>query len=275
MTQLRRPLVAGNWKMNQGGAGAPALAAAVCDATRGFHRVDVVVCPPFTAIAAVARQLQGTEVQVGAQDLYTEPHGAFTGEISASMLLEAGATWVIIGHSERRSLFGETDAMVALKTKVALEAGLRPIVCVGETLSQREQGKTLEVVHHQVNAFASIFADAPGVGAIAYEPVWAIGTGKTAVPADAEHVHAYMRDRLRDVSAELGDVTRILYGGSMNATNATGLIGCGEIDGGLIGGASLKPADFASICEAGQNSINFTLRPPAFPKRPAAHQERS
>lgn len=275
MSQLRRPLVAGNWKMNQGGLGAPALAAAVSEATRYFHRVDVVVCPPFTAIAAVARQLHGTHVQVGAQDLYTEPHGAFTGEISASMLLEAGATWVIIGHSERRSLFGETDAMVALKTKVALEAGLRPIVCVGETLHQREQGKTLEVVQHQVNAFASILADFPGVAAIAYEPVWAIGTGRTAVPADAEHVHEHMRNGLREFSVELGDITRILYGGSMNAANATGLIGCGEIDGGLIGGASLKPADFASICEAGQNSINFTLRPPAFPTRTEVHQERS
>lgn len=261
MTQMRRPLVAGNWKMNQGGLGAPALAAAVRDATAAFHRVDVVVCPPFTAIAAVAATLKGSHIQVGAQNVYTEAQGAFTGEVSTAMLLEAGASWVILGHSERRTLFGETDAMVALKTQVALKAGLRPIVCVGETLQHREQGKTLQIVQQQVNAVASILLDAPGFGAIAYEPVWAIGTGRTATPEDAQHVHEFIRQRLRDVSAELADTTRILYGGSMNAANAAGLVACEDVDGGLIGGASLKAPDFAAICEAGQRSVAQTIPP--------------
>jgi triosephosphate isomerase len=191
-------------------------------------------------------------VQVGAQNVHPKDRGAFTGEVSASMLLDAGARWVILGHSERRAMFGETDTLVAEKTRVALDVGLRPIVCVGELLEEREKGQTLDVVKRQLNAFASILADKPGVGAIAYEPVWAIGTGKTAGPAEAQEVHAMIRARLREISAEVAEKTRILYGGSMKASNAEGLLACEDVDGGLIGGASLKAEDFAGIALAGQ-----------------------
>lgn len=252
MGKQRRPLIAGNWKLNHGGASACNLASAVCRATEGFDKVDVVVCPPFTAIASVAEELRASRVEVGAQNVNPNASGAFTGEVSSPMLLDSGAKWVIIGHSERRAIFGETDTMVAEKTRAALDAGLRPIVCVGESLEEREKGQTLDVVRRQLNAFASILADRPGVGAIAYEPVWAIGTGKTAGPAEAQEVHGMIRARLRDISDELAAVTRILYGGSMKASNAEGLLGCEDIDGGLIGGASLKAEDFAGIVEAGQ-----------------------
>ncbi len=252
MNKQRRPLIAGNWKMNHGGASACNLASAVRRTTEAFDKVDVVVCPPFTAIAAIAEELRGCRVEVGAQNVNPKDSGAYTGEISTSMLLDSGATWVIIGHSERRAMFGETDTMVAEKTRAALDAGLRPIVCVGETLEEREKGQTLDVVKRQLNAFASILADKPGVGAIAYEPVWAIGTGKTAGPAEAQEVHAMIRMRLREISTELANGTRILYGGSMKASNAEGLLGCEDVDGGLIGGASLKAEDFAGIAEAGQ-----------------------
>jgi triosephosphate isomerase len=252
MNKQRRPLIAGNWKMNHGGASACNLASAVRRTTEAFTQVDVVVCPPFTAIAAIAEELRGSRVEVGAQNVNPKESGAYTGEVSTRMLLDSGATWVIIGHSERRAMFGETDTMVAEKTRAALDAGLRPIVCVGETLEEREKGQTLDVVKRQLNAFASILADKPGVGAIAYEPVWAIGTGKTAGPAEAQEVHAMIRVRLREISSELAGETRILYGGSMKASNAEGLLGCEDVDGGLIGGAALKAEDFAGIAEAGQ-----------------------
>jgi triosephosphate isomerase len=252
MNKARRPLIAGNWKMNHGGATACNLASAVRRTTDAFDKVDVVVCPPFTAIASIAEELRGSAVQVGAQNVNPKDSGAYTGEISVSMLIDAGAKWVILGHSERRAMFGETDTLVAEKTRVVLDAGLRPIVCVGELLEEREKGQTLEVVKRQLNAFASILADKPGVGAIAYEPVWAIGTGKTAGPAEAQEVHAMIRARLREISAELAEKTRILYGGSMKASNAEGLLGCEDVDGGLIGGAALKADDFAGIAAAGQ-----------------------
>jgi triosephosphate isomerase len=252
MNKARRPLIAGNWKMNHGGATACNLASAVRRTTEAFDKVDVVVCPPFTAIASIAEELRGSAVQVGAQNVNPKDSGAYTGEISVSMLIDAGAKWVILGHSERRAMFGETDTLVAEKTRVVLDAGLRPIVCVGELLEEREKGQTLEVVKRQLNAFASILADKPGVGAIAYEPVWAIGTGKTAGPAEAQEVHAMIRARLREISAELAEKTRILYGGSMKASNAEGLLACEDVDGGLIGGAALKADDFAGIAAAGQ-----------------------
>ncbi len=252
MNKARRPLIAGNWKMNHGGATACNLASAVRRTTEAFDKVDVVVCPPFTAIASIAEELRGSHVQVGAQNVNPKDSGAYTGEISVSMLIDAGAKWVILGHSERRALFGETDTLVAEKTRVTLDAGLRPIVCVGELLEEREKGQTLEVVKRQLNAFASILADKPGVGAIAYEPVWAIGTGKTAGPAEAQEVHAMIRARLREISAEVAEKTCILYGGSMKASNAEGLLACEDVDGGLIGGAALKADDFAGIAAAGQ-----------------------
>lgn len=252
MNKSRRALIAGNWKMNNGGRKAWELAAGVRRKTELFDKVDVVVCPPFTAIAYVVEELRGSRVEVGAQNVNAKDDGAFTGEVSPPMLIDAGAKWVIIGHSERRALYAETDATVADKTRAALDAGLRPIVCVGELLEERERGDTLDVVKRQLNAFASILADKPGVGAIAYEPVWAIGTGKTAGPAEAQEVHAMIRARLRDISAELAVQTRILYGGSMKASNAEGLLACDDVDGGLIGGASLKVDDFAGIVEPAQ-----------------------
>src|SRR5262249_5478759 len=180
-------------KLNHGGASACTLAADIAHRVAGFDRVDVLVAPPFTALAAVAHELDGKRVGVSAQNMYPKDSGAFTGEVSAPMLLESGAKWVILGHSERRQFFGETDATVAEKVATALAKGLRPIACVGETLAEREKGETLAVVGRQIDAFAKTLAGQPGVGVIAYEPVWAIGTGKVAVPEQAQEVNAMIR----------------------------------------------------------------------------------
>ncbi len=254
MNHQRRPLIAGNWKMNAGGQDACPLAAAVTKAAREADQVDVVVGPPFTALAAVAHELDEAKsrVTIAAQNMSAEVSGAFTGEISSSMLKDAGATWVIVGHSERRQLFGETDESVARKTAAACAAGLRPIVCVGETLEQREAGQTLDVVDRQVRAVVDELAKQPGFCVIAYEPVWAIGTGKVASPADAQAVHAAIRALCTAASDELGQATRILYGGSVKADNAEGLLAQPDIDGALVGGASLDPAGFGKIIEAAQ-----------------------
>ena len=255
MNKLRRPLIAGNWKMNLGGSGAKQLAAGVARTTSKTDGVDVVICPPYTALHVAVEQTAGSRVAVGAQNVHPKPKGAFTGEISVSMLQDAGVSWVIIGHSERRAMFGETNATVAEKVRVVLDAGLTPIVCVGETLQQRERGETLDVVGQQVNAFASIFADKPGIGCIAYEPIWAIGTGKTAGPQEAQHVHAMIRSKLSSITPDLADRTRILYGGSMKPANAYDLLAMPDIDGGLIGGASLEVDDFAQIIEHAQSHL--------------------
>jgi triosephosphate isomerase (TIM) len=257
----RRPLIAGNWKMNAGGQDACPLAAAVAKASRDAELVDVVVGPPFTALAAVAHELDEAKsrVTIAAQNMHAESSGAFTGEISASMLKDAGATWVILGHSERRQLFGETDESVAKKTEAASAAGLRPIVCVGETLEQRDAGETFAVVARQIGAVVSELAKQPGFAVVAYEPVWAIGTGKVAKPEDAQAVHAAIRGQLAQASEELGRVTRILYGGSVKADNADGLLGQPDIDGALVGGASLDPAGFAKIVEAAQRIAALPL----------------
>ncbi len=260
MNPFRRPLIAGNWKMNSGGRDACTLAHDVAVATKGYKRVDVVVAPPFTALAAVAHELhevRGTietpdGVGVAGQNLHWAASGAYTGEISAQMLLDAGATWVILGHSERRQHFGETDEGVEDKTKRSLKEGLSPIVCVGETLEEREAGKTLEVVERQVRAFMELLSSDPGRACIAYEPVWAIGTGKVASPADAQEVHAKIRALLNEVSEEVAEATRILYGGSVKADNAEGLLDQEDIDGALVGGASLDAAGFAKIAAAAQ-----------------------
>ncbi len=250
----RRPLVAGNWKMNAGGQDACPLAAAVAKASREAERVDVVVAPPFTALAAVAHELDEAKsrVTLAAQNMNAEVSGAFTGEISSGMLKDAGASWVILGHSERRQLFGETDDAVARKTAAAAAAGLRPIVCVGETLEQREAGQTLEVVERQVRAVLDELAKQPGFGVVAYEPIWAIGTGKVAKPEDAQAVHAFIRALLAKASEELARATRILYGGSVKADNAESLLGQADIDGALVGGASLDPVSFGKIVDAAQ-----------------------
>jgi triosephosphate isomerase len=254
MNKARRPLIAGNWKMNAGGREALALATGVAKGTDDFASVDVVVGPPFTALAGVAHALEatGSAVTVAAQNMSEQASGAFTGEVAASMLKDSGVTWVILGHSERRAIFGETDELVAKKVAAAIAARLRPIACCGETLEEREAGKTMEVVERQVRAFLPELAKEPGFGVIAYEPVWAIGTGKVAKPEDAQAVHAMIRGLLWQASEQLAHATRILYGGSMKADNAAGLLGQPDIDGGLVGGASLDAAGFAKIAAAAQ-----------------------
>jgi len=252
----RRPFIAGNWKMNVGGPEAVDLAADVALRTRSFDRVDVLVVPPFTALAAVRRALDDADSRVllGAQNMCDQNDGAFTGEISSGMLRTAGVTWVLLGHSERRQHYGETDAVVAKKTARAMSTGPRPVVCVGETLAEREAGATLAVVERQVRAVVEALGRQPGFGAIAYEPVWAIGTGKVASPADAEAVHASIRALLSREAEGLGRATRILYGGSVKADNAAQLLGQPNVDGALVGGASLDAAGFARIAEAAQKA---------------------
>ena len=240
--------------MNAGGADALPLATGVAAAAREAGHVDVLVAPPFTVLHAVATALDGlgSKVWVGAQNMSDQASGAFTGEISGAMLRDAGATWVILGHSERRQLFGETDAIVAKKTVTAMTTGPRPIVCVGETLAEREAGTTLAVVARQVQAVVETLARQPGFGAVAYEPVWAIGTGKVARPEDAQEVHASIRAILGETSPALAAETRILYGGSVKADNAAVLLRQPDVDGALVGGASLDAAGFGKIIDAAQ-----------------------
>jgi triosephosphate isomerase len=252
MNPSRVPLVAGNWKMFHGGPSAVELAAQIVKLSDRVPDVDLVVAPPFTALAAVAAECEGSPVKLGAQNMHAKPSGAFTGEISAPMLKDAGCTWVILGHSERRQLFGETDASVADKTAAALAVKLLPIVCVGETLKEREGGETLRVVKRQVDAVLDILAQEAAACAIAYEPVWAIGTGKNAGPAEAEEVHEAIRAWLRGKSEELAARTRVLYCGSLKPDNAAGLLGCPNVDGALVGGASLDAGQFGAIAHAAE-----------------------
>jgi triosephosphate isomerase len=251
----RKPLIAGNWKMHHGGLSGLELAAQCVQIAHETRGVDLVIAPPYTALAAVAAECHESAVSVAAQNVHARDKGAFTGEVSAGMLVESGATWVIIGHSERRQISRETDEDVAEKTSAAIEAKLSPIVCVGETLEQRELGDTLRVVKLQVDAVIDIlgrsFASS-GSAAIAYEPVWAIGTGKNAGPAEAEEVHAAIRGWLAAKDATLAARTRILYGGSLKPDNAPSLLACPNVDGGLIGGASLDAASFGAIARAAQ-----------------------
>jgi triosephosphate isomerase len=252
LNELRRPLIAGNWKMHHGGASGVTLAGDLVKLAPSLPHVDLVIAPPFTAIAACAHECDGSRVEIAAQNFYPRDSGAFTGEVSAPMLVEAGCRWVIIGHSERRQIFGETDAFVAEKVSAALKARLVPIACVGETLAEREAGKTLEVVEHPVHAFLDLIADSDAPVAIAYEPIWAIGTGKNAGPTEAQEVHAAIRRWLKHKSPALASRTRILYGGSVKPDNARGLLASTDVDGALVGGASLDAASFASIARAAE-----------------------
>lgn len=247
----RRPLIAGNWKLNAGGADGCDLALAIARIAANYEEAEVVVAPPFTAVAAVANELYNkkSDVAVAGQDVYFEDSGAFTGEVSAPMLRVAGATWVIVGHSERRQYFGDTDETVVRKTAAANAGGLKCIVCVGETLDQREAGQTLEVIKRQVSAVVGELVKSGGDGVIAYEPVWAIGTGKVASPDDAQEVHAAIRSILAEADPGLAEQTRILYGGSVKASNAEGLLSQPDIDGALVGGASLESDGFGKIIE--------------------------
>lgn len=250
MNRARKPLLAGNWKMFHGGPTACDLAAAIAEGVATVEGVEVVVAPPVTALAAVAHELDGQDVFVAAQNMHAKDTGAFTGEVSGPMLLACGATWVILGHSERRQLFGETDAGVGEKTASALRQGLAPIVCVGETLAERDGGMTLEIIERQLAGALPHLAGKPGVGVIAYEPVWAIGTGRVATAAQAQEAHAALRAQLHRCSPDLALRTRILYGGSVKPDNADELLACPDVDGALVGGASLEAVSFLAIVRA-------------------------
>ncbi|PWM07528.1 MAG: triose-phosphate isomerase [Clostridiales bacterium] len=245
---MRKPIIAGNWKMNMTPSQAKELVTDLIPLVKDAA-CDVVVCPPYVDIALVAELVKGTNIQVGAQNIHWAEKGAFTGEISAAMLKEAGAAYAIIGHSERRQYFGETDATVNSRTKAALAAGIVPIICVGESLEQREKGETDAVVSGQVKAdLADIPGEAVAGLVIAYEPIWAIGTGKTATDEQANETIGLIRETIASLYGQaVADQVRIQYGGSMNPKNVKGLMAQAQIDGGLIGGASLKAADFAQV----------------------------
>jgi triosephosphate isomerase len=244
---MREKLVVGNWKMNGGLAANAALLGDLVAGWAGAPGRQVAVCVPYPYLVQAQAALQATPIAWGAQDVSEHASGAYTGEVSAGMLAEFGCRYAIVGHSERRQFFGDTDAIVAAKAKAALGAGLTPIVCVGELLSEREAGTTDAVVLRQLDAvLAALGADATRI-VVAYEPVWAIGTGRTATPDQAQAVHATLRARLTKAGA--GDIA-LLYGGSVKADNAVALFGRPDIDGGLIGGASLKAADFLGIARA-------------------------
>jgi len=249
---MRKKIVAGNWKMNMTTAEAAALVTALKADLANFREVEVVVCPPFTALCTVSELVQGTHLDLGAQNMHWEKSGAYTGEICAGMLRELYCHYVILGHSERRQYFGETDAIVNRKAKAALASSLHPIICVGETLQERESGRTNDVVGKQVRgSLAGLSPRQLVETVIAYEPVWAIGTGKTASPAQAQEVHAFIRSVLADMADDaVAQSVRIQYGGSVKASNAAELFSLPDIDGGLIGGAALEARSFIDIVKA-------------------------
>ncbi len=263
----RRPLVAGNWKLNGSRSANRALVVAVADGLAAVGLgpnvladprapLDVLFCPPFVYLAEVVGLVDGRYLAIGAQDVAVEEAGAFTGEVSAEMLRDVACRYVIVGHSERRALFGDSDERVAAKVVAALRAGLAPILCVGETLAERDAGQTLPVVRRQLDAVfsaldaASVPFTARRAIVVAYEPVWAIGTGRTATPPEAQQVHADIRATVMRRDATIAGDLRIIYGGSVKASNAKDLFAMQDIDGGLIGGASLQAAEFVSICKA-------------------------
>ena len=248
---MRRPLVAGNWKLHGSRARAAELAGAIRDGLAGLEAIDVAVCPTFVHLPDVLERAAGSSLALGSQDVSDQEEGAYTGEVAAWMLAEFGCRYAIVGHSERRARHGETDAAVAAKFEAARDAGLTPILCVGESLEQRDDGRTLDVVSRQLDA---VLGDA-GLGrfdgaVVAYEPVWAIGTGRTATPEQAQEVHHALRAVIDDADSALARRTRILYGGSVKAANAAELFARNDIDGALVGGASLDANEFLGICRA-------------------------
>jgi triosephosphate isomerase (TIM) len=246
---MRRPVIAGNWKMYKTQADARAYFSALAPLVRNTVHCDIIIAPPFTAIPASVEAVKGTPISIAAQDMHGEPEGAFTGEVSSAMLVEAGCQAVIIGHSERRQFFGETDERANAKIKAALEAGLTPILCVGELLAEREGGKTEEVLERQFRGGLAALTGAQFSRIIlAYEPVWAIGTGRTATPEMAAEAHRFLRQQAAaSFTPERAAGLRILYGGSVKPDNIKGLMAQVEIDGALVGGASLNAEAFASI----------------------------
>ncbi len=251
---MRKPFVAGNWKMNMTGESSIELVKSLSQAAQDIDRqqVDIAVIPPFVYLQSVVRAINTSSIAVGAQDLYCEEKGAFTGEISAAMLKDVGCTYVLCGHSERRHVIGETDELINRKMESAILGGLLPILCVGELLEEREAEKTEEVVNRQIKqGLAELSLEKAEAVTIAYEPVWAIGTGKTATPEQAQQVHAMIRQLLEEMyNSDLADHVRIQYGGSVKPNNAADLMAREDIDGALVGGASLKADDFTAIIEA-------------------------
>lgn len=248
---MRQPLVAGNWKMHGSRASATALAEAIRAGLAELDAVQVAICPSFVLIPEVAGVVAGSKLQLGSQSVADQDEGAFTGEVSAAMLREFNCTLALVGHSERRHLYGESDALVARRFAAAQRHQLLPVLCVGETLEQREAGDTEAVVDAQIQAvFEQVGGQAFQNAVIAYEPVWAIGTGRTATPQQAQEVHAFIRGRIAAQDEQAAKELRILYGGSVRAENAKDLFSQPDIDGGLIGGASLQADDFLAICHA-------------------------
>ena len=248
---MRQPLVAGNWKMHGLRAENATLVRGLIDQLRSEMRAEALICPPFPYLLEVSRLLKDSDIALGAQSVCAEALGAFTGEVSATMLKDVGCRYVLVGHSERRQIYGESDALVARKFMAVQSQKLVPVLCVGETLEEREGERTHAVVSRQIDAVLAV----AGVGAIghaviAYEPVWAIGTGRNASPEQAQEVHAMIRAKVAALDATIGGSVRILYGGSVKASNARELFAMPDIDGGLVGGASLKADEFAQICAA-------------------------
>lgn len=248
---MRDILVAGNWKMNGDSVANGTLVQGILDGMPNAEQVQMLVCPPFPYLAAVAGQVEGSRLMLGAQTVSEHESGAYTGEVAPGMLRDIGCRFAIVGHSERRALYGESSADVAAKFVAAQAAGLTPILCVGETLEERESGSTQAVVDEQLLAVVKQAGIAAlGAAVVAYEPVWAIGTGKTASPEQAQDVHAHLRGRLAEHDEAVAAGIQLLYGGSVKGDNAAGLFGMDDIDGGLIGGASLKSDDFLAIAHA-------------------------
>lgn len=248
---MRPHLVAGNWKLNGSRAANAALITGILERLPQPRPCEVLVCPPYVYLAEVAAAIQGSGLLLGAQDVAAESRGAFTGEVSAAMLRDVGCSHVIVGHSERRTLYGETDRVVVGKFRAARAEGLVPILCVGETLQERQSGVTAEVIRRQLSAVLdAVGASAIAAAVIAYEPVWAIGTGHTATPAQAQEVHALIRAMVAAHDARMAMQLRIIYGGSVKGANAHDLFSMPDIDGGLVGGASLDASEFTQICVA-------------------------
>jgi len=248
---MRRPMVAGNWKMNGSRVGNAALLAELELRIKPQWPIDVAIFPPFVYLADAAAALAGGPVAVGGQDVCAEPGGAFTGEVSGAMLRDIGMSLVLVGHSERRHWYHEDDALIARKFAAAVACGLTPVLCVGETLDEREAGKTEAVVARQLDAVLALNGiQRFGQGLVAYEPVWAIGTGRTATPDQAQAVHAFIRHRIAAQDANIAGQLRLLYGGSVKAGNAADLFAMPDVDGGLVGGASLSADEFYEICAA-------------------------
>jgi len=244
-------IIAGNWKMNKTNVEALELARTLMTNVGNIHQPRVIICPPFTALSEVAKLIKGSSIFLGAQNVYLKESGAFTGEISPSMLLTIGVSYVILGHSERREYFSESDSIVNAKVRLVLKSGLLPIVCVGEKLVEREKGLTEKVVGKQIaGSLKDLTDEEMKKVVIAYEPVWAIGTGKTATPEQAEEVHIFIRNRLKENYGSLADQISILYGGSVNDENAASLLSQPDIDGALVGGASLKVDQFTKIIQS-------------------------